>query len=193
MEIHSSNPRGEGGDGDVVLTFRRGPSDPIVHADGPGTWVERCIAAPPDTVWAAVTDINLPAEYSEEFLGARWIDAGPALGAVFIGRNQHSVIGEWEIESFIDEFEPGRVFGWATADVDQPGAQWRFRLTPVEGGTVLRFEVTLGPGPSGLTTAISSMPDKEARIIRRRIGELHVNMARTVEGIRQRLEATHPK
>jgi hypothetical protein len=57
---------------DVPRTFRHGPSDPVVFSDGPGTWVEVHVDAPADDVWAAVTDIDLPARFSEEFLGATW-------------------------------------------------------------------------------------------------------------------------
>jgi hypothetical protein len=36
--------------------------------------------------------------------------------------------------------------------------------------------------------AIEAMPEKEDRIIHRRIGDLNANMKRTLEGIRQRVE-----
>ena len=160
----------------------------MVFADGPGTWVETTIVATPSAVWPVVTDINLPAEFSEEFLGAEWNSPGPALGASFTGRNKHDAVGEWQTESFVDEFEVERVFGWAVSDVDNPGARWRFRLNPSDEGVVLRFEVSLGPGSSGTTMAIEARPDKEDRIIRRRIGELNANMHLTIEGIRQTIE-----
>lgn len=173
----------------VPRTFRFGPSDPVRLADGPGTWVETVIAARPDAVWTAVTDIDLPAQFSEEFLGAEWTSEERGLGASFRGRNRHPVVGEWEVESFVDQYTEGRVFGWATSDPDNPGARWRFRLEPAPAGTLLRFELTIGPGPSGITAAIESVPDKEARIIDRRIIEHHANMTRTVRGIRELLEA----
>jgi hypothetical protein len=160
-----------------------------VFDDGPGTWVETFIDASPAVVWAAVTDLDLPARFSDEFLGASWTGDGPGPGASFVGRNRHPAIGEWEVESFVDEYEQGRVFGWATSDVERPGARWRYRLEPSGDGTTLRFEVTLGPGPSGMTMAIASMPDRESRIIHRRITELNANMARTVQGIRRIVES----
>ncbi len=45
--------------------------------------------------------------------------------------------------------------------------------------------MTLGPGPSGLTAAIKSMPDKEASIIAKRQREQAANMRRTLEGIKK--------
>lgn len=162
----------------------------MVFADGPGTWTEVTIAATPDAVWTAVIDIDLPARFSEEFQGAEWADGGPALGARFIGRNEHGAIGQWETESIVDVFDEGRSFGWSVTDVDDPGARWRYHLTAEGDTTVLRYEVSLGPGLSGTTMAIASMPDKEAKIIHRRVSELHANMVRTLEGIRSELEGS---
>ena len=135
-------------------------------------------------VWALVTDIDLPARFSEELRGASWIGDGPAPGARFIGRNRHPAIGEWEVECFVEVFEEHRSFGWANGDRSEPGARWRFDLEPSEAGTRLRFSMSIGPGPSGITPAIAAMPDKEPRILDRRIVEHHANMVRTVDGIR---------
>jgi hypothetical protein len=42
----------------------------------------------------------------------------------------------------------------------------------------------IGPGPSGISAAIARMPDKEARILYRRIEEHRANMQRVVDGIK---------
>ena len=173
----------------VPTTFGSGPSDPIRLTDEPGTWAEIHVAASAEQVWAIVTDINLPARFSDEFLGATWTDGGPALGASFVGRNRHPAIGGWEVESYVDAFVPGRSFGWATVDRINPGSRWRFDLTPDDVSTRLRYSMSMGPGPSGISIAIESMPEKEPRILRRRILEHHVNMLRTIEGIRAIAEA----
>ena len=173
---------------DIPRTFRAGPSDPVCLADQPGTWVEVDIATPVARVWELVTDIDLPAQFSEEFQGATWLDDGPAPGARFVGRNRHPVVGEWEVECSVEVCEEGACFGWAVMDADNPGARWRFDLEPVDGGTCLRFSMSIGPGPSGITPAIEAMPDKEARILHHRVNEHHANMTRTVEGIRDRAE-----
>jgi hypothetical protein len=174
----------------VPRTFGSEPSDPIRLADEPGTWVQVDIAAPLERVWAVVTDIDLPARFSDEFLGATWNGDGPGEGLSFVGRNRHPAIGEWEVESFVDCFEEGRSFGWATVDRVNPGSRWRFDLDPGAGSTCLRFSMSMGPGPSGISVAIEAMPDKEPRILQRRILEHHVNMMRTVEGIKTIAEAT---
>ena len=86
-------------------------------------------------------------------------------------------------------FEDQRLFGWCTSDRDDPGARWRFELESIAGATRLRFLVHLGPGPSGITMVIDSMPEKEGRILHRRLGEHHANMQRVVDGIKAAAES----
>lgn len=173
-------------------TYEFGPSQPISLADGPGTVVEADIAASVSDVWALVSDIDLPASFSDEFLGASWVEpaTGPAVGASFVGRNTHSVIGEWEVPCFVNVYDPERAFGWCTSDPENPGARWLFELEPISGAVRLRFSVVLGPGPSGLTVAVARQPDKEDRVVHRRMKEHFANMSRVVDGIRTRVEVS---
>jgi hypothetical protein len=46
----------------------------------------------------------------------------------------------------------------------------------------------LGPGPSGLTPAIEARPDKEERIVARRLAEHEANMQRCLAGIKELAE-----
>ena len=48
------------------------------YEEGPTAKAEVVIDAPLARVWELVTDINLPARFSDEFRGATWIDDGPA-------------------------------------------------------------------------------------------------------------------
>jgi hypothetical protein len=47
----------------------------------------------------------------------------------------------------------------------------------------------MGPGPSGLTPAIIAQPEKEARIVSRRLSEWQKNMAANLEQIRSEAES----
>ena len=170
-------------------TTERGPSEELRFEDGPGAIAEVDIDAPPATVWALVTDINLPAQFSTEFIGAEWSSDDRGVGALFHGRNHHQAIGEWTIPCFVDVCDEHRAFGWSTVDADNPGARWRFDLEPRDGGTRLRFSYVMGPGPSGTTMAIENNPGKETRVLRRRINEVHANMQQTVDGVKQLAEA----
>jgi len=162
---------------------------PPVLADGAGITVEVDVDAKPADLWPFVSDIDLPARFSDEFQGAEWIDDEPAVGSRFLGRNRRDDLGEWEVTCTIVDYEHERVFAWHAGDPDNPAAQWRFEVLPLLGGTRLRFSMVLGPGPSGLTAAIEAMPDKEAAIIANRQKGQIANMRRTIEGIRDLAEA----
>jgi len=166
-------------------TWERGPSNPPCLADGPGCVVEVDIKAPIEQVWDRVTNINFGVPFSPEFVGARWADGfdGPALGAEFIGSNKHEAIGEWDVSCFVNRYVEHREFGWVTSDADNPGARWCFEMDRIAGATRLRYSLKLGPGPSGISHAIASMPDKEPRILRRRVDEHRANMQSVVDGV----------
>ena len=156
-------------------------------ADGLEIEVTAEIAAEPEAVWAAVTDINLSAEFSPEFLGAEWIDAGPALGASFKGRNGRGD-RTWETTSWVTAYESGRTFGWSVSDPDNPGATWTFHVEPVASGTTLRYHRLLGPGPSGITRRIEADPEREHEILEQRNEFQRTAMQAVVDGVKARLE-----
>ena len=161
------------------------------YADCPTVSVSTRVAAAPGTVWALVSDISLPARFSSELRGAEWLDgcAGPAVGRRFVGRSAHAASGEWETTSVVTKCEPDRCFEWSVTDAAYPSSVWRFTITDVGDGTVeLEQWFQMGPGPSGLTRAIVAMPDKEERIVARRLSEHQANMERTLAGIKQLAE-----
>jgi uncharacterized protein YndB with AHSA1/START domain len=160
------------------------------YVDGPTVTVEVMVNAPIDAVWALVTDINLPARFSGEFRGATWLDAGPALGARFVGNNWHQALGEWETTSIVNRYEPPRAFGWCVSDRDNPSSSWWFELRETDSGTHLLQGTRMGPAPSGLSIAITARPDKEERIVARRLEEFEANMRATLEGIKQLAETS---
>jgi hypothetical protein len=149
------------------------------YADGPTAEVQTFVDAPPEVVWPLVSDISIPCRFSEELQEARWLD-----DRRFVGRSAHPAIGEWETTCTVVAREPGRTFGWVVGDPDSPSAEWRFTLEADEGRTLLRQWMRMGPAPSGLNIAIDARPDKEERIVARRLEEHRANMQRTVEGIR---------
>ena len=160
------------------------------YADCPTAEVDVLVDAPVERLWELVTDIDLPARFSIELQGARWLDDGPAVAARFVGRSFHKAFGEWETTCVVTSCEVNRCFGWAVGDPGNPSALWRFDLEPGGGGGVrLRQWMQMGPAPSGLNVAIEAMPDKEERIVARRLEEFRSNMQLTVEGIKQLAEA----
>ncbi len=155
--------------------------------DGPVVEVSVTIAAPADVVWDLATDINVASRFQDEFAEAERIDDGPALEARFIGRNTRGE-REWETTSWVVDYEPKRIFGWAVSDRDNPGATWTYFLDETGTGTILRYHRVLGPGPSGLTAAIDRHPKAEEEIIASRDEEQRQNMQAVIEGIKQLAE-----
>jgi hypothetical protein len=162
----------------------------VRYADGPTVTVEVIVEASLDAVWALVTDINVPARFSDEFRGATWVDSGPALGARFVGRNWHKAMGAWETTSIVNRYEPPRAFGWCVGESENPSASWWFELEEAPGGTRLAQGTRMGPAPSGLSIAITAMPDKEERIVARRLAEFEANIRATLDGIKRLAEAS---
>ena len=156
------------------------------YADKPTVEVRTWIDAPPARVWEVVSDIELMPAMSSELQSVEWLDGADrqGVGARFLGRSRHEALGEWEATSYVVEFEPERVFGWAVGDSASPSARWRFRLEPKDGGTGLSEWVQLGPARSGLSFAIDQMPDKEQKIVFVRMREFERNMAATLEHIK---------
>lgn len=154
------------------------------YVDGPTTEAHTVVRAPIEVIWALVTDIDLPARFSSEFQGADWLDDGPALGARFTGRNQHAAVGGWQTTCTVTTCTPNEAFEWAVGDPASPSARWRFTLESGADGVVLRQWMQIGPAPSGLTPAIEAMPEKEERIIDRRLREHQANMQATVDGVK---------
>lgn len=143
------------------------------YADTPTVEVDTYIDAPPARVWELVTDIHLMATMSPELLDVEWQDgaAGPAVGNTFVGRNFHKDFGEWRTTSIVIDCAPAQAFAWAVSDVEYPSSVWRFTLRPEGEGTVLSQWMQMGPARSGLSFAIDRMPDKEERIVARRLRE----------------------
>lgn len=153
------------------------------YGDSPTVEVELVVNATVERVWQLVSDINIPARFSGEFRGAEWID-DPGPGARFVGRNEHAALGAWETTSWVTRYEPPTVFEWAVMDPVNPSATWWFILDTTEEGVRVRQGGRMGPAPSGLSIAIAAMPDKEERIVARRLEEWKANMLATLEGIK---------
>ena len=164
------------------------------YADCPTVEVSIDVAAPTSTVWALVSDIELSSRFSTEVSGAEWLDGadGPVLGARFVGHSAHDAIGEWTTTCIVTGFEPERVFEWSVIGRDgDVSSIWRYTIDARGDGTAhLDYWFQMGPGRGGLNYAIESKPDKEERIVARRLEEHRVNMERVVAGIKAVAEAT---
>jgi hypothetical protein len=162
------------------------------YADQPTVEVSTFVAASPEAVFAVVADIDLPARYSTEFQGARWLEDGQpiAVGARFVGRNAHPAAGEWETTCTVVAYEPPSIFAYSVGGLEgDTSSTWRFTVSPDGSGCLLTQWMQMGPGRSFINLAIDSMPDKESRILNRRVREHRANMEATLAGIKQSLES----
>mgnify|MGYP001403411021 FL=1 len=167
-----------------------GQSNSLIAA-GPGISVEIDIAAPPEQVWEFVSDINIPARFSDEFQGADWVDAdGPHEGASFIGRNERKEAGRvWQTTSYVVACDPPRTFAWHVNDRDQPSARWRFELEPIPGGTRLSQRLVIGPSLSATGRAMEANPEQARQILTNRREQHRGNMILNLEGIKRLAES----
>jgi uncharacterized protein YndB with AHSA1/START domain len=148
------------------------------------------VAAPPEKVWALVSDITRVGDWGGECVHAEWIDDadGPGVGARFRG-HQVGQGREWTSVSVVIEAQPGVSFAWAVGDPQFASATWRYQLASDGlGGTILRYRAVMGPGPSGLNDAIAKAPEREDSIIADRLNEHARNMTATLEAIKQAAE-----
>ena len=148
------------------------------HRDQPTVEATPRLSCDADTAWRFVTDITLPARVSTELEAVEWLDGADhvAVGARFKGRNRHEAFGEWETVCEIVEVEPGRRWVWNVVHPGGVGATWGFEVEPTSSGSLVRQWGRMGPGASGTTVAIAAQPDKEARIVARRLEEWLTNM-----------------
>jgi uncharacterized protein YndB with AHSA1/START domain len=109
--------------------------------------ITRDIAATPEDVYAAITDVTRMGEWSEECHTCEWHDGvdGVAVGATFDGHNRHGE-NEWTTQARVIEADPGRSFAFECSMMDFHYATWGYRIEPTESGcTVTEWTEDLRP------------------------------------------------
>jgi uncharacterized protein YndB with AHSA1/START domain len=98
--------------------------------------VSRDIAAPPELVYAAISDVTRMGEWSEECHACEWHEGydGPAVGAMFDGRNRHGE-HEWTTQAKVTEADPGRSFAFECSMMEFHYSTWGYRIDPTESGS----------------------------------------------------------
>jgi Polyketide cyclase / dehydrase and lipid transport len=163
------------------------------HADQPSVEVEVYVQAPAERIWPLLTDLDVLVSLSDELQAAEWEnEGGAAVGRSFVGTNRNKYFGEWQTTSTVIECDEPRAFAWAVGDVDQPNTTWRFTVRSQGAGSLLSQWMRLGIGPSGLTVAIERMPDKEERIVERRLDEFRAAMRANLDAIKELAERPGP-
>jgi len=93
------------------------------------------VDAPPDRVWALVSDLPGMGRLSPENAGGSWLRgaSGPAVGARFRGANR-SGWRRWSTLVTVTDCEPGRRFGFDVSSLGMPVAHWSYDVSPRPAG-----------------------------------------------------------
>ncbi|MEV1143791.1 SRPBCC family protein [Micromonospora sp. NPDC049799] len=134
--------------------------------------VSHTVPAPPDRVYALISDITRMGEWSPETYAARWIEPGHR----FTGRNRIGRFYRWNISATVTEATPGRTFAFTT---DWPSSSsWRYRLEEVEGGTRITESMTRATPQMAIVRRI-----QDAVGVRDRAAHLRAGMTTTLHRI----------
>lgn len=97
--------------------------------------ITREIAAAPEVVYAAISDVTRMGEWSEECHRCEWHEGfdGPAVGATFDGHNRHGD-HQWTSQGKVIEADPGRAFAFECSMMDFHYSTWGYRIEPTETG-----------------------------------------------------------
>jgi uncharacterized protein YndB with AHSA1/START domain len=94
--------------------------------------------APPEKVWALVSDVTRIGEFSPETFEAAWTrgSTGPEVGASFKGHVKRNGMGPtyWS-PCQVTRCVPDEVFEFAVGTDDVTLNNWGYRLAPDDGGT----------------------------------------------------------
>ena len=88
----------------------------------------------------------------------------------------------------VAEVEDQRRWVWNVIGPEGVERQLGVRGRSASNGTLIRQWARMGPGPSGLSFGIAAQPDKEARIVARRLSEWQQGMQANLDWIRSEVE-----
>ena len=156
------------------------------YGDQPTVEVTQRVTCDMATAWTRITDIGLPARCSPELQRVEWLGDcdGVMVGARFRGTNHHDAMGSWQTVCEVVEVDEGRRWVWNVFGSESVMATWGFEVEPTSDGVLIRQWARMGPGPSGLTPAITARPELEGRIVAKRLEEWRRNMQINLDCIR---------
>jgi uncharacterized protein YndB with AHSA1/START domain len=104
--------------------------------------------APPEKVWALVSDVTRIGEFSPETFEAKWTrgSTGPEVGASFKGHVKRNGVGPtyWS-PCQVTKCVPHEVFEFAVGTDDVTLTSWGYRLEPDGAGTTVTEYFRLEP------------------------------------------------
>jgi uncharacterized protein YndB with AHSA1/START domain len=138
----------------------------------------RSIDAPPEDVYAVVSDPMTMARLSPELRRVRWLDGvdEPTRGARFRGWNRNGPF-VWATTATVTDAQPGRRFAYDVTCLGFPVASWSYELTPEGPGT--RVTESTNDRRAAWFAAVSVVGTG----VRDRAGRNAASMRTTLEGL----------
>jgi uncharacterized protein YndB with AHSA1/START domain len=126
----------------------------------------RDIAASPEAVYAAISDVTRMGEWSDECHACQWHEGadGPAVGATFEGHNRNGE-HEWTSQAKVIEADPGKAFAFECSMFDFHYSTWGYRIEPTDAGSrVTEWNEDLRPESAmEMSQQMSGVADRTAR------------------------------
>jgi uncharacterized protein YndB with AHSA1/START domain len=146
--------------------------------------ISRDIAATPECIYAAISDVTRMGEWSEECYACEWHDGfdGPMVGAMFDGRNRYGE-HDWTTQAKVIEADPGRAFAFECSMMEFHFSTWGYRIEPTEAGSrVTEWSDDLRPeSVMEFSRQLSGVDDRTERNRRTMSGTLE-RLALVLEG-----------
>ena len=145
------------------------------------------IAAPPERVYALVSDITRMGEWSPECVRCTWTKGatGPVVGARFKATNKGHRGPAWSNTPVVKVADPGREFAFNRSGPGIGSYTWSYTMEPTPTGTRLTesfdADKPLGKAMTWITQKWTGSDDRDA--------DLHEGMTTTVARIKAAAEA----
>ena len=147
---------------------------------------EATVEAPPERVWALLTDFARMPEWSPELV--RMVPLKPGglrVGQWYLGINRRKA-AVWPTRSVVTTLEPGRTVAW---DTTSSGARWIWELSPAGPDDTSTRVVHRRPVPRRITAMSKVFAPLALGGSEGHTDELEEGMARTVARLKAAAEA----
>ena len=147
---------------------------------------EAVVDAPPERVWALLTDLSRMPSWSPELvLMVALKPGGLRLGQWYLGVNRRKA-AVWPTRNVVALLEPGRVLAW---DTTSSGARWIWELTPEGPDGAATRVVHRRPVPRRITGVSRVFAPLFLGGSEEHADELEAGMARTVARLKAAAES----
>ncbi len=142
------------------------------------------IAAPPESVWALLSNIELMGDWSPVCRRCEWLGgaSSAAVGARFVGHNRQ-LGARWSRECVITTCNPARALEFHTLFDGRPSTLWRYHLEPSPLGTRITesYEMLAVPRWVALLQRIPRMSGRSRRDAQRGMQQTLQRLKATTE------------